>query len=347
MSDVPRLVSLATANPRHVLRQADVCAFAKSIFPDRTSAIDRMLPVYANAGIETRYSCVPLDWYTQDHGWKDRHRLFVENAVELAERAASDAIGNAGLRIDDVDAVVAVSTSGISTPSLDALLIDCMGLRRDVTRLPIFGLGCGGGVVGLARAANLAGAEPGCKVLFVVVELCGLTFRRDDLSKSNIIATALFGDGAAAAVIAIGDDGPALVDSGEYTWPGSLDVMGWQIEDDGFGVLFSRDIPALVHDRLGDALNSYLDGRGRVLADYDGFICHPGGEKVLNALEHVLGLPRGAMHDAREILRSYGNMSAATVLFVLERALKKGISGRHLLSALGPGFTAEFLTLDA
>ena len=345
MSPPPRLLSLATANPPYVLRQEDVRDFARSIFPDATTAIDRLLPVYANAGIATRYSCVPLDWYADRHGWKDRQQLFVDNALDLIETAARNALDKAGLEPADVDAVVAVSTSGIATPSLDALLIERIGLRRDVARLPIFGLGCGGGVIGLARASDLSARG---NVLFVVVELCGLTFRRNDLSKSNIIATALFGDGAAAAVIAGSEDqaGPAIVDSGEHTWADTLDVMGWRVEEDGFGVLFSRDIPSLVIDRFDDALAGYLGAHGRTLADYDGFVCHPGGAKVIAALERVMGLQAGTMSEARTVLRDFGNMSAATVLFVLDRVLANGARGRYLMSALGPGFTAGFLTLE-
>jgi alkylresorcinol/alkylpyrone synthase len=345
MTNAPRLLSLATANPPYVLRQEDVRDFAQSIFPDATTAIDRLLPVYGNAGIATRYSCVPLDWYADCHGWKDRQRLFVENALDLGEAAARRALDEAGLGPAEIDAVVAVSTSGIATPSLDALLIERMGLRRDVARLPIFGLGCGGGVIGLARAGDLAVRG---NVLFVVVELCGLTFRRNDVSKSNIIATALFGDGAAAAVVAATGDGagPAIVDSGEHTWAETLDVMGWRVEEDGFGVLFSRDIPSLVLDRFYDALSRYLDTHGRTLADYDGFVCHPGGAKVVAALERVMGLPTGTMREARSVLRDFGNMSAATVLFVLDRVLANGARGRYLMSALGPGFTAGFLTLE-
>jgi len=342
----PRVLSLATANPPHVLRQEDVRDFARSIFPDATTAIDRLLPVYANAGIATRYSCMPIGWYADRHGWKDRQRLFVDNALDLGEIAAREALDKAGLGPSDVDAVVAVSTSGVATPSLDALLIERMGLRCDVARLPIFGLGCGGGVIGLARAADLAVRG---NVLFVVVELCGLTFRRNDVSKSNIIATALFGDGAAAAVIAGGggdDAGPTIVDSGEHTWAGTLDVMGWRVEEDGFGVLFSRDIPSLVLDRFDDALAGYLGAHDRTLADYDGFVCHPGGAKVVAALERVMGLQTGTMREARTVLRDFGNMSAATVLFVLDRVLANGARGRYLMSALGPGFTAGFLTLE-
>ncbi len=221
-----------------------------------------------------------------------------------------------------------------------------MGFRRDVQRLPIFGLGCAGGVLGLARGAAMARSMPGARVLVVVVELCGLTFRSRDEAKSNIIATALFGDGAAAALLTHGDEGMRVSAWGEHTWPHSLDVMGWHIEDDGFGVLFSRDIPNLVRSDLRAAADRFLAGEGLTFDDLAGLVCHPGGAKVLDALEAAFGLPPGGMAHARAVLREHGNMSAVTVLFVLERVLAGNPRGRHLLSALGPGFTAAFLLLD-
>jgi alkylresorcinol/alkylpyrone synthase len=199
----------------------------------------------------------------------------------------------------------------------------------------------------MARAAALARALPERSVLLVVVELCALTFRASDTSNSNIVAAALFGDGAAAAVIATDGTGPVLAEAGEHTWPGSLDVMGWRVEDDGFGVLFSRDIPALVRNRYRSALSGFLQRCGLSLADLDGFAMHPGGIRVLEALEHALELPPDALDDSRTVLREHGNMSAATVLFVLERMLARGAAGRLLVSALGPGFTAGFLLLEA
>jgi alkylresorcinol/alkylpyrone synthase len=204
-------------------------------------------------------------------------------------------------------------------------------------------------VLGLARAAAMARAAPGSMVLLLVVELCSLTFRDSDLGKSNIIATALFGDGAAAALVTCDRDtpGPELVGWGEHTWPDTLDVMGWRVEEDGFGVLFSRAIPGIVRERYGAAVDDFLARQGLGRKDLDGTLCHPGGAKVLDALEAVFDLAPGAMTDARAVLRDYGNMSAATVLFVLARALERGLRGRHLVSSLGPGFTAGFLLLEA
>ncbi len=344
-----RLVSLATAVPPFLLRQEEVRAEAQILFRERGDRIARMLPIYDNAGVETRYSCVPIDWYRATGGWKDRNALFIEHAVELLRRAAQDCLTRAQIPAQRVDTIIAVSTSGIAAPSLDARVMAELPFRADVQRLPIFGLGCAGGVLGLARAAALARAAPGSMVLLLVVELCGLTFRDTDTGKSNIIATALFGDGAAAALVTCdrGAEGPELAGWGEHTWPETLDVMGWRVEEDGFGVLFSRDIPSIVRKDYGGAVDDFLARQGLGRDDLDGTLCHPGGAKVLDALEAVFDLAPGAMTDARAVLRDYGNMSAATVLFVVERALARGLRGRHLVSSLGPGFTAGFLLLEA
>ncbi|MEX2201129.1 MAG: type III polyketide synthase, partial [Dongiaceae bacterium] len=242
----PTVEAVATAVPPHIIRQSDAEAVARHLFDRDRSDIERLLPVFANAGIEKRHSCMPLDWFSEAHGWKERNDLYERHALQLIEQAATACLDRAQRRAGDVDAIVCVSTTGIATPSLEARLLERMPFRRDVRRLPIFGLGCGGGVTGLARAADLQRTSPESLVLLLVVELCALTFRSADFSRSNIVATALFGDGAAAVLLGPAKDGPCLTAAGEHTWPDSLPVMGWNIEDDGFGVLFSRDIPALV-----------------------------------------------------------------------------------------------------
>jgi len=342
----PRLLSIATAVPPYPLDQNAVIRRVQALF-DGAPSLERLLPVFTNTGIRTRYSCVPIEWYDRPHGWAERNRAYIAGALDLLESTAQRLFDRAGIDKHQVDAIVTVSTTGIATPSLDALLIERMGLRRDVRRLPIFGLGCAGGVVGLARAAGQALAAPGETVLFLVVELCALSFRRDDWSKSNIVATALFGDGAAGALLSTAGRGPAIIATGEHTWPGSLEVMGWDVADDGFSAVFSRDIPQLVATRLRGVADKFLDRHGLALDAVDRFVCHPGGIKVLAALEEAFGLPKGALAWARRVLRDYGNMSAATVMFVLEQMLAEAPRWKlALMNALGPGFTAGFLVLD-
>ena len=308
----PRIVALATAVPPHRLSQAEVTACACRMFDRDASEIERLLGVYANSGIDSRYACVPLEWSEPPRGLAEKNRLFLSHAPGLLEGAAERCLALAGLSPDDIDGIVVVSTTGIATPSLDALLMERMAFRRDCWRLPVFGLGCAGGALGLARAAALARAEPGAKILYLVVELCALTFRRADQSKSNIVATALFGDGAAAAVLSSGGEGPGIAAWGEHMWPNTLEVMGWHVEDDGLGVTFSKDIPALVRANLRQAAETFLIREGLRLADMEGFICHPGGAQVIDGLEGAFRLPPGDMVEAPGGLGGYGHRCAGT-----------------------------------
>ena len=347
----PRLLSLATAVPDQILHQAEVAGAARAVFEDELAHFQHLLPVYANTGIETRHACLPLQWYQAPHDFDERNKLNIRHAVQLLERVAAEALESAGLDVAEIDLIVTVSSTGIATPTLDALLLERLSFRRDVQRLPIFGLGCAGGALGLGRAAAMARSAPASKVLLLVVELCSLTFRSHDATKSNVVATALFGDGAAAAVVGCAGDGPRLTAWGEHTWPGTLDVMGWQVDNDGLAVVFSRDIPDIVRRDFGPALACFLNSQGLSLADVDTFVPHPGGIKVLDALEAVFELPPGGLEMARQVLRRYGNMSSASVLFVLRQTLQQcgpaGRSlGRTLISSLGPGFTAGFALLE-
>jgi alkylresorcinol/alkylpyrone synthase len=346
-NDPPTILSVGTAVPRFRLEQTEVAGVAAQVFDRARSDIERLMPVFDNAGVATRYSSVPIEWYFQPHGWRERNQRYLAEAVELLDSAARDALDRAGRKTSDIAAVVTVSTTGIATPSLDALLLNRMNLPPTVLRLPIFGLGCAGGVIGLSHAAALARTLTDGDVLFLAVELCSTTFRRNDMSKSNIIGAALFGDGAAAMVIGRpGSPGLRLGPSGMHTWPDSLRVMGWEVEDDGLGVLFSRDIPTLVRTELRPAADAFLARCGLTTRDLAGHVCHPGGVKVLDALEQAFGLAPGALIEARDVLRDCGNMSAVSVLFVLQRMMRRGLSGRHLMSALGPGFSAGFQIIE-
>ncbi len=346
----PTILALATAVPAHVLPQDEMTAFAPKLFPRRSrESLEALLPAYANAGIEQRYICVPLEWLAEPHGWAERSRLYRRHAVALLKQAAERALDEAAMNPEEVDALVVVSSTGVATPSLDALLLEEMPFRRDVIRLPIFGLGCAGGALGLARAADMARAYPGRRVLLLVVELCSLTFRNGDPTKSNVIAAALFGDGAAAVLLRADPDEPAgaeVTASTEWTFPRSLSVMGWRMEADGFGVLFSRNIPRLVEREIPALTQRFLAGQNLRLADVDAFALHPGGAKVLEAYSTGLGLDEAALAPARGVLAKYGNMSSATLLFVLRRQLDRGFR-RCLALALGPGFTCAQVLLRA
>jgi alkylresorcinol/alkylpyrone synthase len=346
----PLLRALVTAVPKHVLRQDYVRDNAKAFFGPRSSLFEHLEPVFGNALIEKRYACQPPDWYLTPRDFGEKSQSFAEHATALGLEIATRALDEAELEAHEIDAIVTVSSTGIMTPSLDARLMNLLPFRRDTIRLPIFGLGCAGGVLGLTRAAQLARSAPGMRVLLVVIELCTMAIRHDRMTPSNIVATALFGDGAAGAVIENGGDGIALGRptigtvgvGGEHTWQDTLDIMGWRVDNLGLDVVFSYSIPSVVAEDYPLALEGFLSRNAISPGDIARSCCHPGGVKVIEALEDVLGLARGALEVERSVLRDYGNMSAPTVLFVLDRIRDQGVRGPVLMSSLGPGFSAAF-----
>lgn len=305
------LLGLATAVPPHRLDQSAVIGIAGRKFAKSLARYPKLADVFVNAGIDRRYSARPLRWFEEPHDWSERTQAYLDGAGDLFVKAAKLALKRA----------------------------------RIAARVPIFGLGCAGGVSGLATAAKLARAKPGDTVLLVVVELCTLSFRGDRGTKADVISTALFGDGAAAAVLRAGKTKSKLRIgmAAEHTWPDTLDIMGWSVDPIGFGVVLSRSLPAFVEQRLAAPARRFMKA---AKLKNPRFICHPGGAKVLDAVETALELKSGTLADEREVLRRYGNMSAPTVLFVLERALRRGLKGPAVLSALGPGFTASFLAIE-
>lgn len=308
------------------------------------------MDIFENAKIEYRPLTKEVDWYLEPRGFAEKNNLHIEESRRLALEVARAAIGKAGLLPEAVDAVIYVNTTGLSNPSVDAYVIEQLGISRHAARIPIWGLGCGGGAAGLARAADLvrAGFQA---VLLISVELCSVTFVKSDDSRSNFVGMALFSDGAAGLVVtpASAQAAPALATiRGSFSTliDGTEDIMGWDVIDAGLKVRFKRDIPTLVRKMMRENIEAALAANQWALGDVAHFIVHPGGVKVLNAYEEVLDMPPGYLAASREILRRYGNMSSATVLFVLEEVLKSGPRGRGMLSAMGPGFSAEHVLLD-
>lgn len=340
------MLSLATAVPPHVLEQSAVADFARRIYAKPFAHYPKLADVFTNAGIERRYSVRPIEWFDDAHGWSERTQAYLDGAGALFVEAARKALDGAGVSAHDVDTIVTVSSTGIATPSLEARVGAQLGFKPSVTRVPVFGLGCAGGVAGLSLGARLARAAPGEVVLVVIVELCTLAFRSDRGAKADVISSALFGDGAAAAVLRAdsGETGLRIGIGAEHTWPNTLDVMGWTVDPAGFGVVLSRSLPRFVEERLAAPARRFVK-TARLTSPR--FIFHPGGAKVLEAIETALELQKGTLRDEREVLRGHGNMSAPSVLFTLERTLQRGLRGSAVLGALGPGFTASFLALEA
>jgi alkylresorcinol/alkylpyrone synthase len=311
-------------------------------FQGRFSEFDRLAPVFKNAGIDNRAIAMPLDWYLEPQGLKERNAVYLKVANQLFVEATQIALAAAKISAAEVDTVVTISSSGIATPTLEARALIELGFRPDILRVPVFGLGCAGGISGLALGVQLAQAKPGSVVLLVVVELCSLWFHQDTLTKANIVASALFGDGAAAVVLSTARaSNRHIMGTGvQHTWPSTLQIMGWDVNDSGLEVVFDRDIPPFIRRQIAPVMADFLKRLNLTRDEIVRFGFHPGGIKVLEALESALEIKPGSLDIERSVLRDHGNMSAPTVLFVLKRLLENANPGIYVISALGPGFTA-------
>jgi alkylresorcinol/alkylpyrone synthase len=343
----PRLLSTAIATPPNVIDQDLAAARTTALFGGKVFRARDIETLFANTGIRTRRAVRPMDWYKQARPWEERNAVYLEEAETLWIEAATQALERADVAAGEVGAVVTISSTGVATPSLEARVAGLIGLSPTCLRTPVFGLGCAGGVSGLSLAARLAQGRPGMAVLLVVVELCTLNVRPEEASKTNVVATALFADGAAAAVIRSGDGpGRRIGPVGEHTWTDTLDIMGWKVDPAGLGVVLDANLPSFVQKRFSEAADGFFETAGFGPGDVSRYVCHPGGAKVVPALEASLGLADGALDHERAVLSEFGNMSAPTVFFVLERVLAEGAPGRLVMAALGPGFTASFVTLE-
>jgi len=315
--------------------------------------------VHASAGVTRRHLALPLESYAELGGFGASNDVFIDVGVCLAERAIRDALDAAGLGAGDVDLIMSTSVTGVAAPSLDARLVPRLGLRPDVRRLPIFGLGCVAGAAGIARLHDILRGQPDAVAVLVAVELCSLTLQRDDTSTANLVASGLFGDGAAAVVLVgehrarrmglpAGGLAPRVVDTRSRFYPDTERVMGWDIGESGFRIVLAPTVADVVEKYLGDDVESFLAGHGLAIGDIDTWVAHPGGPKVIDAIVRALDLPADALDVTRRSLAAVGNLSSASVLHVLQDTLAgrptPGTPG--LLLALGPGFCAELVLLE-
>ncbi|MDR3564208.1 MAG: 3-oxoacyl-[acyl-carrier-protein] synthase III C-terminal domain-containing protein [Negativicutes bacterium] len=339
----PVIRSVGLAVPPYAVRQDDLKKFAAILFEKKIDNLERLLPIFDNACITVRHIAQPLEWYAVPHTFAEANLLYEQIGFELAEAASIQALERAGVDPQDIGAVILVSSTGISTPTLDAKLIQRLGLSAHAARIPLWGLGCGGGAAGLARAAELVTAVPGRAVLLVAVELCSLTFQRNDFSKSNLVGAGIFADGAAAVVLTAEGDGPEVLGSHSTLFEDTEDIMGWDVVESGLKVRFSRDIPTIVRRYLPNLLTQACERWGVVQEDLRHYVAHPGGAKVIEAYAESLGLPTEKFATAYDVLNNYGNMSSASVLFVLDRFLRSEPPNGHygVMLALGPGFSSD------
>ena len=346
-----KIAGVGSAFPPHYYDQEALLAALRRMWSRREARFERLEALHRKVLVGGRHLALPLEAYERLETWGQANDVWIRIAQEVGERAVRDALASAGMAPADIGALFFVTVTGVATPSIDARLVNRMGLPTDIVRVPIFGLGCVAGAAGLARAADHVRAYPDRVAVLLSVELCSLTLQQADLSTSNLIATGLFGDGAAAVVVA-GEararGGPSIVASRSILYPGSERVMGWDISEQGFRVVLSADVPAIVLKHVRRDVDAFLEGHGLTRDDVACWISHPGGPKVLEAMQEALALPRDALALSWQSLAEVGNLSSASVLLVLKETLasRPVEPGRHaLVIAMGPGFCSELVLL--
>ena len=325
------IIGLSSSFPENKVSQKEITKFGKSIFSKFGKDFDKMVSVYANSGVETRYIVNELEWYSREHSWKERNLLFKKNAINLLKDSIAKTFYKTKKKPNDIGAIVVVNSTGILTPSLDVELINQFDFDNNIKKLPIFGYGCAGGVLGLTRGLEIKRSIKK-SVLVCNVELCSLTFRPQIFSKSNIVSTALFGDGAASYIL---DDigNCEVIDCYEYLWKGTTHFMGWNVENDGLGVVFDKVIPEFIFNRLPDILKEYPPDCN------SGYILHSGGMKIIQSYEKILNNCK-YIKFSRDVLANFGNISSVSVILVLKKIIEENKKGNFYMIALGPGFTA-------
>lgn len=346
---MPRIASIATALPPHQITLAETLHHEARVFDRSMRGIDRLLNVVARSGIETRHVVSPVDKLVETRSLAESSRAYREHALRLALEAIPPALERARISPQQVDHLITVSCTGVMIPSLDAELMNELTFRSDCRRTPITELGCAAGAVGLSRAYEHVRAYPGSTVLLVSVEIPSLTLQTRDQSMANVVASALFADGAAAAVITgRPSDGPTIIATRSELFPSTQRIMGFDLRDGGFHIVLDRDLVPLLDREATGLVQRLLEPHGLTPRDLRFFALHPGGRRLLEVLEERLGIDHHQTFASWSVLRECGNMSSATVLFVLERLARErppspGELG--LLAAFGPGFSAETLLL--
>jgi alkylresorcinol/alkylpyrone synthase len=345
------ILATSTAFPPHYYTQREVVDALLTYWGDPTigPVLERL---HLRTGVDGRYFSRRLEEYMALDTWGKANNVWIEVAQELGEHAIDCTLKQSGLRRDQIGAIFFVSVTGVASPSVDARLVNRMQLSPNIRRNPIFGLGCVAGAAGLARAADYVRAYPDQVALLLAVELCSLTWQRDDLSVANLISSGLFGDGAAAVLVAgdaIPRHGPRILASHQVFYPDTEDVMGWDISEQGFKIVLSPDVPRVIRENLGRDVDAFLKSHGLTRCDIGSWIMHTGGPKVLDATAESLDLTRDDLAVSWEALSRVGNLSSASVLVVLDEVMKHrrpAPGTRSILAAMGPGFCAEMLLLE-
>lgn len=355
------VASVGRGVPKHHMSQEEVKNFITSLFPHNRK-LTKLLPVFDNAMVERRQFVKDISWYKGNHDFQTTNDTYISEAKQLMLEAIDQCLAldqQTPFPVEAIDAIIFVSSSGIATPSLDAHIMNERDFREDVVRMPLWGLGCAGGASGLARGYEWLKCYPTKSVLVICCELCSLTFQKQDQSMSNLVGTAIFGDGAAATLL-VGEESPyqnlvkqkiQIKKTSSFTKKNSLRIMGWNVTNTGFEVIFSKKIPSLVLNLWKNHVQTFLREENLRVQDIADIIAHPGGRKVLESIEEAIHIEGKKLQVSYNVLQQHGNMSSATVLYVLKKWMKMenkplNENKQAILCALGPGFSSELLLLE-
>jgi alkylresorcinol/alkylpyrone synthase len=345
------VVASSTALPPNVIGREDLKNYIGRVFDIPERRLDAMMSIVDNAQVDKRHMIFPVDYTIEPRSLEKTNNEYMEHAINLGQRAAEECLQRAGMVPQDIDMIITVSCTGFMIPSLDAHLIQSMGFRSNIRRMPFTELGCAAGAMALGRATDYLQSNVEGNVLILSVELPSLTFQRKDISQANLISSILFGDGAAAVIVSGKKTapGPRILVSETYTFPDSLGAMGFDLKDSGFHILLAKDVPEMIGEKIEGLVDGFLSRHGLTRPDIKGWILHPGGARLLGNVEKALGLNKCQTQPSWDILGSVGNLSSATILFILQewlekRPLQKGEIA--MAAAFGPGFSAEFLLLQ-
>ena len=346
-----RIASVASAFPKHYYKQEIVVEALKKQWRKSLPNADILDRLDESMKVEGRYAVESIEFYENMQTWGEANNAWIKHALDLGEKSLCRALQKAGLEPRDLSAIFVTSVTGIAAPSIDARLVNRMGLSPNIKRIPIFGLGCVAGAAGISRAADYVRAYPGEAAALLSVELCSLTLQKEDLSMAHLISALLFGDGAAAAVVVgseVDSDGPEILATKSIFYPNSERVMGWDISEKGFRIVLSPEVPDTVIKHLGGDVDEFLGEQGLTRGDIKSWIMHTGGPRVLEATAIALGLSEKDLAASWNCLKKVGNISSTSVLLVLEDVYshrRPAPGALSILAAMGPGFCSELVLL--
>jgi len=346
-----KITSVAKQLPKYFRETKDIIPFVKLWMQNQEERFQRkVVKLFEGAAVDKRYSIMDPEEVFTATSFEEKNNIYKREVTQLAEKSLQKSLAKANLKPTDIDYIITVSCTGIMIPSVDAYLINSLGMKQDIVRLPVTEMGCAAGVSGIIYAKNFLKANPNKRAVVIAVEAPTATFQLEDFSMTNIVSAAIFGDGASAVILSSyqEDEGPTILDEAMYHFYDATNMMGFNLVNSGLQMILDKEVPQKIADHFPAIIHPFLEKNNLIINDVDHLIFHPGGKKIVQTVEELFGVLGKNIDDTKEVLRLYGNMSSATVLYVLERFMdrnpKKGERG--IMLSFGPGFSAQRVLLE-